>query len=124
MNIEKGGEKERRVIVEKTGYKAIDATIFVFSFLYDANRRNLRAFINTVLILSLIIVSYLYIKDMGEVQKKIETAVALQKKEDDKLVVFLWAKNDSLLKDLKECNHSINRIYDKILENNNKIEKK
>ena len=116
--------EEKRVFFEKTGYKAVDATIFVFSFLYDANRRNLRAFINTVLLLSIITISYLYIKEKTSTNEKIEEALIGQRKENSKVFTFLWAKNDSLLKDLKECNSSINRIYDKLLENNNKIEKK
>lgn len=110
-------EKNKNKIpdVQKTGYKTIDAVLYVFVFLYDANRKNLRAFINTLLILSLICVCSLYIEENRGKQKAVEDAVKEVEQRNEKNISYLKAQNDTLYRNLRECNKSINDIYQSIL---------
>ena len=108
-------EKNKTPEPQKTGYKTIDAVLYVFVFLYDANRKNLRVFINTLLILSLICVCSLYIEENRGKQKAIEEAVRETEQRNEKNIAYLKAQNDTLYRNLRECNKSINEIYQSIL---------
>jgi uncharacterized protein YlxW (UPF0749 family) len=101
--------------IAKTGYKTVDAVLYVFVFLYDANRKNLRAFINTLLILSLICVCSLYIEENRGKQKAVEEAVKEAELRSLKDITYLKAQNDTLYHNLRDCNKSINEIYQSIL---------
>lgn len=107
---------KKKVSFEKTGYKHVDAVLYVFVFLYDANRKNLRAFINTLLILSLICVCSLYIEENNNKQKAIEEAIKEVELRNEKTVLYLKSQNDTLYRNLRECNKSINEIYQSILQ--------
>lgn len=101
--------------IQKTGYKPVDAVLYVFVFLYDANRKNLRAFVNTLLILSLICVCSLYIEENRGKQKAIEEAIKEVEQRNEKNISYLKAQNDTLYHNLRDCNKSINEIYQSIL---------
>jgi hypothetical protein len=108
-------DKNKPPEIVKTGYKTVDAVLYIFVFLYDANRKNLRAFINTLLILSLICVCSLYIEENRGKQRAIESAVKEADKRNEKNIIYLKAQNDTLYQNLKDCNKSINEIYQSIL---------
>ena len=111
-----GKNKNTQNVIQKTGYKTIDAVLYIFVFLYDANRKNLRAFINTLLILSLICVCSLYIEENRNKQKAIEEAVKEVELRNEKNANYLKAQNDTLYQNLRDCNKSINEIYRSILQ--------
>ena len=117
MNDDKNIEKDKNKIpdIQKTGIKTVDAVLYIFVFLYDANRKNLRAFINTLLILSLICVCSLYIEENRGKQKAVEDAIKEVEQRNEKNISYLKAQNDTLYHNLKDCNRSINEIYQSIL---------
>jgi hypothetical protein len=115
QNTRKTNEKPDAPLV-KTGYKTVDAVLYIFVFLYDANRRNLRAFINTLLILSLICVCSLYIDENRNKQKAVIEAVNAAELRNEKNIAYLKSRNDTLYRNLLECNHSINDIYQSVLK--------
>ena len=117
MNDDKNIEKDKNKIpdIQKTGIKTVDAVLYIFVFLYDANRKNLRAFINTLLILSLICVCSLYIEENRGKQKAVEDAIKEVEQRNEKNIMYLKAQNNTLYHNLKDCNRSINEIYQSIL---------
>lgn len=117
-------EKKSGLNFEKTGYKAVDAIVYVIIFIYEANRKNMRVFILSVLMLAFILMTYLYVDAIGQLNAEYKKGYEAGRKDGKEEMLYLKNEVKNLTVALQEAQLYINNFYEKLIKSQEQKEKK
>ncbi len=131
-------KKETQTNPVKTGYKKVDAVIYVFDFIFDSAKKDIRVFVVTTLFLMNIagwgcFVWQVITKDKAikEYTEKHDANVQLEKAEHEKEKNLLRVENTEIKKEFvkrgeefkayqKECNKKTEQLLERLIKNGKK----